>query len=594
MKDKMRPEFKFSKIIIRRTKESWYGQITGLDIETEDLSFNSRICLVSIFNPVDNRGGVIPIYWFKDGVAYSIHSDELEILKKYLSSIKAVGHNLHFDIPNIFYNWGIKIQPYFDTFIMARVFQFKEQSLKGIILRIKPEWSADILTFKDVKDQGEPPFYYTLDPRTVKYSALDAFYPFVIMNHFKDKIQKMNRIFQIEMNFLRVANDIRGTGLNIDMDEYYKDFGEMTKRVDTLQDDLDETVGFHVRPTSGADIRQVFNQYSLVPAQITPKGEPSTSKESLEMMMDNYLDRPAVQEVLQKILDLKHEFAVKNSCKKVPMWEVNGKLHPQIEQVGFDGTSRVYSTDPSVNQYPKELRYSIKPSAGKKFVMFDWKSAELYIAAYWSKCSLLLDWFSQGIDLHTEISKRLLGKDNITKEDRAVSKVVTFSTIYGSEGAATARALHIPLESAQKLVAGYLSLFPEIKNLRDRAIAYCHKTTYTKTMMGRPRQLPNIASVVPAEVKGAERQAFNTAIQASCADFFKISAARTLKYENQGVRYVFGVFDSHLLEVPVDMSDEDIVKIMDCMSDFSNLYSGFKFRYDWASGDSWGEAYEKL
>ena len=73
-----------------------------------------------------------------------------------------------------------------------------------------------------------------------------------------------------------------------------------------------------------------------------------------------------------------------------------------------------------------------------------------------------------------------------------------------------------------------------------------------------------------------------------------MARARTLQYENQGVRYVFGVFDSHLLEVPVDMSDEDIVKIMDDMSDFSNLYSGFKFRYDWASGMSWGEAYEKL
>ena len=584
---------KYEVMAPKNIPQSWYGQITGLDIETEDLAINSRICMVSIFNPYENKGGVIPIYWFNGDSAYSISSGDLDILKGYLSSIKAVGHNLHFDIPTIYHNWGIKIHPYFDTFIMARVFQFKEQSLKGIILRIKPEWSDEVLRFSDL-DSKEPPFRYTLDSRTVKYSALDAFYPFVLMNHFKDRIQKMKRIFQIEMNFLRIANNIRGMGLNVDMDEYYKDFGEMNKRVDTLQEDLDNLVGFHVRPTSGADIRQVFAQYSLVPAQITPKGDPSTSKESLGMMMDNYLDRPAVQEVLQKIIDLKHESSVRNSCKKIPMWEVSGKVHPQIEQVGFDGTSRVYSTDPSVNQWPKELRYSVKPAPGKKFVMFDWKSAELYIAAYWSKCKILLDWFDQGIDLHTEISKRLLGKENITKEERSVSKVVTFSTIYGSEGAATARALHIPLDQAQDLVAGYLSLFPEIKNLRDRAIAYCRKTTYTKTMLGRPRQLPNIKSPVPAEVRGAERQAFNTAIQASCADFFKIAAARTLKYENLGVRYVFGVFDSHLLEVPEDMDDETVVKIMDNMSDFSNLFRGFKFRYDWASGESWGEAYEKL
>ena len=147
--------------------QSWYGQITGLDIETEDLSINSRICMVSIFNPYENKGGVIPIYWFSGDSAYSISSGDLDILKGYLSSIKAVGHNLHFDIPNIYYNWGIKIQPYFDTFIMARVFQFKEQSLKGIILRIKPEWSDEVLRFSDL-DSKEPPFRYTLDSRTVK------------------------------------------------------------------------------------------------------------------------------------------------------------------------------------------------------------------------------------------------------------------------------------------------------------------------------------------------------------------------------------------------------------------------------------------
>lgn len=570
---------------------SWYGQVTGLDIETEDLSINSRICLVSIYNPKENRGGVVPIYWYQDDKLFSINPVELDILKKFLSTIKAVGHNLHFDLSLIKYRWGVTVEPYFDTFIMARVFQFREQSLKGIISRLKPEWTADILKFDDLAN-GEPPFKYILDARTIKYSSLDAFYPFVLMNHFKDRIQKMKRIFQIEMNFMKVANGIRSSGLNIDMAEYFKDYEEMGKRVDALQNELDTLVGFHVRPTSSADIKRVFDVYNLVPAQLTPKGEPSTSTEAIGMMMENYLDRPAVQEVLQLILDLKHEFAVRNSCKKVPQWEIGGKLHPQIEQIGYDGTSRVYSTDPSVNQYPKELRYSIKPDAGKKFVMFDLKSAELYIAAYWSKCSLLLDWFSQGVDLHSEISKRLLGKDHITKEERAVSKVVTFSTIYGSEGAATARALHIPLDQAQDLVAGYMRLFPEIKNLRDRAIAYCHKTTYTKTMIGRPRQLPNIKSAVPAEVRGAERQAFNTAIQASCADFFKIAAARTLKYPN--VKFVFGVFDSFLLEVPEEMTDAEMVAIMDEMVDFSNLYPNFKFRYDWAVGHSWGEAYEGL
>ena len=57
-----------------------------------------------------------------------------------------------------------------------------------------------------------------------------------------------------------------------------------------------------------------------------------------------------------------------NSSKKLPKFLINDRVHPSVEQIGYDGTSRVYSKDPSVNQIPKELRESIIPSEGKKFV----------------------------------------------------------------------------------------------------------------------------------------------------------------------------------------------------------------------------------
>ena len=153
-----------------------------------------------------------------------------------------------------------------------------------------------------------------------------------------------------------------------------------------------------------------------------------------------------------------------------------------------------------------------------------------------------MDWIQAGKDLHTEISKQLLGKDQITKEERKVSKVVTFASIYGSEGPAVSRALNISPDEGAALVQAYAKLFPEISELRNKIVAMTHQTTYTKTIYGRLRRLPLIKSDNQRDVEKAERQAFNTAIQASCADLFKLAAVKSQKYQSEGVSFKFGVF----------------------------------------------------
>ena len=65
-------------------------------------------------------------------------------------------------------------------------------------------------------------------------------------------------------------------------------------------------------------------------------------------------------------------------------------LHPEYKIVGFDGTSRVYSANPSLSQIPKILRHAIIPHEGNKFLYVDCKAAEVYILVKWSKCIPLI------------------------------------------------------------------------------------------------------------------------------------------------------------------------------------------------------------
>jgi hypothetical protein len=56
----------------------------------------------------------------------------------------------------------------------------------------------------------------------------------------------------------------------------------------------------------------------------------------------------------------------------------------------------------------------------------------------------------------------------------------------------------------------------------------------------------------------------------------------------------FGVFDSFLIEVPENLSEEEIIKIMDSLVDFSDMFKDFKFRYKFAIGENWKIVSDKL
>lgn len=574
--------------------EEWKNSILGFDIETEDKYLDSPICLVSLYKPGYDYAVVVPIKAYTDNCLIEISDQEKSCLIDFLSSVKVIGHNLQFDLSMIKYQWGLDLDVYFDTFILARMLQLKTQGLKDIFTRICPQTNFRISKFNGVMEV-DPPFYYVLENQDViTYSALDAVMPFHIMRYYRKQIEREKKILDLEMNYLGMAIQMRSSGLQFDFTRYQELFDKYQERVSDEQYLLNEEAGFNVRVSSTADLTKLLvDNLGCVSSVKTPKGAVSMNVESLNQMLDN-ADTDYQRKVVNQVLELKRDNSILSSSKKIPNFVIGDRLHFHVEQIGYDGTARVYTKDASVNQIPKELRDAIVPSPGKKFVMFDWSSAELYIAAYWSKCQKILDWYHSGVDLHTEVSKLLLGKENISKAAREISKVLSFATIYGSEGGAVSRRLNISEDEGRELVQLYLSTFPEIANLRAALVNKAHQRMYTVTMMGRRRLLPDINSDQQYVREGCERQAFNTAIQASCADFFKMAACRAKEFEDQGIVYKFGVFDSHLLEVPVDMELSDVTKVADRMSDFTDVFQDFKFRYNIAEGESWFKCQEQL
>ena len=84
------------------------------------------------------------------------------------------------------------------------------------------------------------------------------------------------------------------------------------------------------------------------------------------------------------------------------------------------------------------------------------------------------------------------------------------------------------------------------------------------------------------------RQAFNNAIQFTGADSVqKIALTKFARFREFNIK--FTVFDSFLIEVPIDITEERVNEVLGKVSKMGDL----KLNYKYAFGSNWKEVQEK-
>src|SRR5262249_39916119 len=117
-----------------------------------------------------------------------------------------------------------------------------------------------------------------------------------------------------------------------------------------------------------------------------------------------------------------------------------GRIHPEFKPLGAT-TGRFSCRNPNVQQIPsrselgKKVRQMFIADEGSALVVADWSQMELRILAQYSKDPLLLESYTaaQETDLHTLTASRMFGKAeaDVTKEERAIAKMINFGIAYG-------------------------------------------------------------------------------------------------------------------------------------------------------------------
>jgi DNA polymerase I-like protein with 3'-5' exonuclease and polymerase domains len=226
-------------------------------------------------------------------------------------------------------------------------------------------------------------------------------------------------------------------------DKFIEDFDAALPKNFKLHRGIDGRLKFQTKPgpKGKKPDPQVFNLNS--PAQLLAKFsallgqapvDPKTNKPSAS--------RAALQEYVGDHRIIADYLRWKKVEKRRQMAETllknvanDGYIRASYLQMGAD-TGRMSCMSPNLQQIPRDQRFRacVQAPAGWKFVVADFAQMELRLAAAEAQDELMTRAFQEGKDLHTITAMQIYGvsEDEVTKEQRQISKSANFGLLYGS------------------------------------------------------------------------------------------------------------------------------------------------------------------
>jgi DNA polymerase-1 len=152
----------------------------------------------------------------------------------------------------------------------------------------------------------------------------------------------------------------------------------------------------------------------------------------------------------------------------------------------------------------------------------------------------------------------------VTATERARAKAINFGIIYGSTAFGIASQLGIAQADAQSTIDAYFARYRGVRRFLDATVAAAKRDGFVRTLLGRRRYLPDLASRNRVLRQAAERMAVNTVIQGTAADLIKkamVEVAEALEDRELSARMILQVHDELVFEVP-DAETEELASLV--------------------------------
>ena len=384
-------------------------------------------------------------------------------------------------------------------------------------------------------------------------------------NEIREKDQE-KLLQEIEIPLAQVLASMELEGFALDS-AALKEYGAaLDTRLEELQKSIYEAAGTSFNLNSPKQMGAVlFDQLKLPPKKKTKTGY-STNADVLEELRGSH---PIIELILEhrQLIKLKSTY-VEGLLKVIGR---DGRVRTTFQQTETR-TGRICSTEPNLQNIPvrteegSKLRAFFQARPGWKLLDADYSQIELRVLAHISKDKAMQKAFQEGADIHTTTAAQVfkLPEEMITPAMRFRAKAVNFGIVYGISAFSLSQDTGVSVQEADQYIKGYLETYSGVRQYMEDTVAFAKENGYVKTMFGRRRNLPELASAKKTMRSFGERVAMNTPIQGTAADIIKIAMIRVyrrLRQEGLMARLILQVHDELLVEAPV-MEAEQAARIL--------------------------------
>ena len=402
----------------------------------------------------------------------------------------------------------------------------------------------------------------------------------------------LDRLYaELELPLIAVLARMEATGVALDLEALQMLATEFGAEISRLEAEIYIDVGHEFNLGSPKQLEQIlFFELNLPKGKRTKTGF-STDASVLEDL------RPA-HPMIDKLLEWRIYTKLRSTyVDALPtLMAADGRLHTTFHQA-VAATGRLSSSDPNLQNIPirtplgRRIRRAFVAGAPDlTLVAADYSQIELRILAHVSGDEHLRDAFARGADLHRETAALVLKKDpaDVTLGERSMAKMVNFGIAYGLSDFGLSERANIPRAEAQAFINTYFATYSGISYYMLAIKEQARTQGFVTTLLGRKRQIPELAARNPTLRAAGERMAINMPIQGTAADIVKIAMIRLDERLRAGgfrARPLLQVHDELLLEVPRDEVDRLVPLLRETME--GALPLDVPLTVDIKVGDDW-------
>ena len=508
----------------------------------------------------------------------------MQALKSILedANIGKIGHHGKYDM-HILARYGITVAGYTHDSMLASYVLNSTATQHNMDAVAKKYLDYTTIKYEDVAGKGvkQIPFAEVPLEQALAYAAEDADITLRLKLALEPALAQhapLAEIYaQMEIPLVPVLAAMEAAGILLDAEELKRQSADLGLAMAALEASAFESAGRSFSMDSPKQLGVLlFEELGLPAKQKTPSGQPSTSEDALEELLDLH-PLPGMILAYRSLAKLKGTYT-----DTLPdLADAHGRVHTSFHQA-VAATGRLSSSNPNLQNIPirtpegRKIRRAFIAPPGFVLMAADYSQIELRIMAHLSDDPGLLSAFASGADVHRATAAEIFNVplETVDNNQRRAAKAINFGLIYGMSAFGLARNLGIARDIARDYVERYFIRYPGVKRYMEATRKLAHEQGFVETTFGRRLYLPELASRNYQLRMGAERQAINAPMQGTAADIIKramLAVHPFLAGCESEIRMLLQVHDELVFEVRHDCVDKYKAGIVERMSAAAEL-----------------------